>query len=163
MYVCCCLTGLLGIILVEEWLLTQMNDMKRFLVYEESSGRVVMKNIWGQYHVAMSWYYVIILCLCYAQAILRDTPAKWKQCGLQHVGTSMDKTLESRLLGRNSVVWMCGTTVVHCCTCCICDVACMRCFVCMYIYKCTYFLCNVMYMVVQIVLRECCIHSDRYR
>ena len=27
-------------------------------------GRVVMTNIWGQYHVDMNWYYMIILCLC---------------------------------------------------------------------------------------------------
>ena len=103
-YVCCCLIGLLGIILVEEWLLTQTNDMKRFLVYEESSGRVVMKNIWGQSHVVMSCYYVIILGLYYGQDILRDTSVKWKPCGLQHAGTSMNKTLESRLLGRDNVV-----------------------------------------------------------
>jgi len=33
-----------------------------------------------------------------------DTSAKWKHCGLQHVGPSMDKTLEATLLGRGSVV-----------------------------------------------------------
>jgi len=32
---------------------------------ENKLGKVVMKNIWGQYHVVMSWYHVIILCLCY--------------------------------------------------------------------------------------------------
>ena len=41
-------------------------------------GRVVMEIIWGQYHVVMSWYYVIMLCLCYGYAIPRDTSAKWK-------------------------------------------------------------------------------------
>jgi len=108
MYICmygyCCLTKSLGIILMEEWLLTHVNNMKRFLVYEEASGKVVLKNIRVQYHVVMIWYYVIILCLCYGQAIPRDRSVKWKQCGRQHVGTSMDKTRETRFLGRNSVV-----------------------------------------------------------
>ena len=45
-----------------------------------------------------------ILCLCYGRAIFRDTSTKWKQCGPRHVGKSMDKTLEARLLGRDSVV-----------------------------------------------------------
>jgi len=163
MYVCCCLTGSLWIILVEEWLLTQMNDMKWFLVYEESSGRVIMTNIWGQYHVIMSWYYVIILCPCYGQAILRYTSTKWKQCGLRDVGISMDdrETLKERLLGRDNVVldvwyYYC-VYVVHVvylvivpmvmCTCNICSIV--------YIWCCV--------VVVYMVLYAYCLCSAGYK
>ena len=45
-----------------------------------------------------------ILCLYYGEVIPRDTIAKLKQCGLRHVGTSMDKTLEERFLAEDNVV-----------------------------------------------------------
>jgi len=64
MYLCYYLTGLLGIILVEECFIMQENDMNRFLVYEESIGRVVTTNIQVQYHVDMIWYCILVLCLC---------------------------------------------------------------------------------------------------
>jgi len=32
--------------------------------YGNQVGRVVMTNIWGQYHVDMNWYFILVLCLC---------------------------------------------------------------------------------------------------
>lgn len=64
MYAYHCLIGSSRIILVEEWLLMQVNGMKRFLVHEESSGKSSLTYLWGQYHVDMNWYYVITLCIC---------------------------------------------------------------------------------------------------
>jgi len=43
---------------------------------------VVLINLLGKYHVVISLYYVIILCLCYRQYIPRDASTKCKQCGL---------------------------------------------------------------------------------
>jgi len=36
-----------------------------------------------------------------------------KKCGMFHARTSLDKTLVTRFLGKDCVVWMYGTIVVH--------------------------------------------------
>jgi len=55
------------------------------------------------------------LFLCYGKVIPRDTSMKQKKFGLQHARISMDgrETLEARLLDRDSVVWLCGTTIMN--------------------------------------------------
>ena len=106
MYVYRFLKMSLGIIIVEEWFLTQVDAMKRFLVYEESSG----KSSHEKYMMSISCGYELILyaCImplsmlwtCYTKGYIN----KRKQCGLWHAGTSMDKTLEARFLGRDNLV-----------------------------------------------------------
>jgi len=89
---------------------------------------------------SVSSSYELILCLCYGQAILRDTSAKWKQCGQWHDRISMDgeETLEARLLGCAYVVYVVHVAFVMLCACVV-----------VYIYSvCTCCLCNVMYRVV---------------
>jgi len=56
---------------------------------------------------------------------------KLKQCGLQHVWTSMDKTLEVRFLGKDSMLldvrYYCCPYVVHVASVmlCACSVVCI--------------------------------------
>ncbi len=115
--------------------------------------RVVMKNIQGQYHMVMSWYYVIILFLCYGQVISRDIEVKWKKCGLWHAKTSMGKTLEARLLSRDSVVLvMCGTIVVH--------MVLYRCWICIFVYIWCYV--HVVYAVLCTSGVACILYIWRY-
>ena len=45
-------------------------------------GGVALTNLWVQYPVVMSWYYVIILCLCYGQVILRGYISEMKSLWL---------------------------------------------------------------------------------
>ena len=119
MYLCYRLIGWSWIILVEEWLFRWENDMKRFLIYEESSGKSThvkhMRSVSCEYEFIL--YACICPCLCYGQVIPRNTSAKWKQCGLRHAKKSMDKTLEARLLGRGRVVldvwYYCFAYVIH--------------------------------------------------
>lgn len=58
MYVFFRMTGSLGIILLEEQLIMQVNDMKRFLIYEESNG----KSSLDKYMRSVSCGYELILC-----------------------------------------------------------------------------------------------------
>jgi len=65
--------------------------------------------------------------------MLRDTSVKRNQCGLWHAGTSVDKTLEARLLGRDSVVldvwYYCCANVVY-----VVHVACVMLCTCGFLY-----------------------------
>ena len=123
MYLCHCMTGFSRIILMEEWLLMQVNGMKSVLgLMGNKMGRVALIDLWGWYYVDMHWYYMIVLwlCLCYGQVMLRDTSSKWMQYDLRHARISMDSgnTLEARLLCGVSVWFMdvqyyCCVYVVH--------------------------------------------------
>jgi len=112
MYLCNCLGSFL-------W---RNNCLRNWMAWRGSFmtnqvGSVVTKNIWGEYHVVMSWYYVIILWLCCGHVIPKNTPAEWKKSGLRHAKTSMDRTSEVGFLGRVNVdldVWYsCYAYVVY--------------------------------------------------
>ena len=112
----------------------------------KNSHEKYMRSIWSGYN--------LILCACSMpmflswQIMLKDTLEKLRQCGFQHASTRKGKTLEARLLGRDSVVlvvwYYCCAYVVY-----VVHVASVMLFSCC--------LCNVMYMVLHIVLCEYCI------
>ena len=67
-YVCLCMTGSSRIILVEEWLLMQVNGMKRFLVRRNKVGRAT----WQIYGVCIMWIWFNIMCLYYVYVYVMD-------------------------------------------------------------------------------------------
>jgi len=157
MYVCHCLTRSPRNFFVEQWFLMQVNGIKGFLVYEESSGNSSPDRSMR----LVSCGYKLIFFVCAMpmfmpwQVTLRDTSTEWKQCDLWHTGTSMycRKTLEARFLGRVSVwsldeKYYCCIHVVHV----------------GYVVLCTYSVVCVLYVqyCVHIVLCACCICGTMY-
>ena len=136
--------------------------MKRFLVYEESSGRVVMKI----YEVSIMWLWVDIMWLYYFYSMdrwLEGYISEMKSVGLRPAGINMDgrETLESRLPSRDNVVWMCGTIGVYmlymlymfhfwCCACGVVYMLGMRCCVPIVLYAC--YMCDAMYIWCRILI-----------
>jgi len=109
MYVCIYVTVWQG---HQELSLLRNDCLRRWMAwggswsYEES----IEKSIHDKYTRLVSYGYELILCdyimpmfmLC--QVMWKDTSTKWKQCGLRYAGTSIDKILGVRFLGRDNVI-----------------------------------------------------------
>jgi len=124
--------------------------------YGESSGKTTPEKSTR----SVSCGYELILCdytcLCYGKAMLRDTSSEWKQCDLRHVGTSMDKTIEARPFGKDSVVL--GYAVLVLCTCSICSIVYIWCCV-LVVYMVLYCICSVAIDgIVYMLDMWCCVH-----
>jgi len=84
----------------------QVNDMKRFMVYEESGGKSnpnkATRSISCGYELISRDSAMFMLSTGYAEGYINGMKSVW----FWHVGTSMNsgKTLGARLLGRDSVV-----------------------------------------------------------
>jgi len=146
----------------------QLNGMKRFLVHEESRGKISHEK----YMRSISCGYDLVLYTCIMpmfmlwQVMLKDTSTKWKKCGLQHDRISMDEIPEARLLGKDNMdldVWyyyyayvVYVVYVVH-----VASMMCELVVLCIH-SMCTCYLCNVICMMVQMGLCEYCIWGVVY-